>query len=412
LTKENLLISHTECSEVPPLSLDAYTIIKPEPVAFISYPYEWCFSQLKDAALATLRIQVLALEHGMTLKDASAYNIQFVHGKPVLIDTLSFESLAPGRPWIAYRQFCQHFLAPLALAQYCDIRLLQLLRNNLDGIPLDLVSRLLPRKTWFSFGLLSHIHLHSRAQARYSAKSVGPTSMKMSRNALMGLIDNCAGTIKKRVWSEKSSTWGAYYSQTNYSAAAQEHKTETVKGLLNHFSPKVVWDLGANNGLYSRLALQQGCQTIAFDSDYLAVEKNYQEAGKNGAPAMLPLVMDLANPSHGSGWHNRERMALLERGPADTVMALALVHHLAIGNNVPLSMIADFLNHACSSLIIEFIPKSDSQVQRMLATREDIFDGYDKAGFEKAFSHCFTIEKEIAIKDSARIMYGMRVKSN
>ncbi len=168
LVNAGLLIPHVEEHVDIALKTGAYRVLRPEPLPFISYPYEWCFSQLRDAALATLQIQMEALRFGMSLKDASAYNIQFRNGKPLLIDTLSFEKYEAGKPWVAYRQFCQHFLAPLALMSYTDIRLGQLLRVHLDGIPLDLTSRLLPCNTKLRMGLLTHIHLHGAAQKRYA----------------------------------------------------------------------------------------------------------------------------------------------------------------------------------------------------------------------------------------------------
>ncbi len=155
LVKSGLLIPHREVSEKPVYPELAVKVIQPELVPFISYPYEWSFSQLKDAALATLAIQKRSIKAGMSLKDASAYNIQFINGKPTLIDTLSFEIYKEGKPWDAYRQFCQHFLAPLALMARVDVRLGQLLRVFIDGIPLDLASRLLPASTrakfWFTY---------------------------------------------------------------------------------------------------------------------------------------------------------------------------------------------------------------------------------------------------------------------
>jgi hypothetical protein len=172
LVKAGLLIPHTEVNQAPAEAENAYKVIQPERVAFISYPYEWSFGQLKDAALATLSVQKRALKRGMSLKDASAYNIQFVHGKATLIDTLSFETYKEGQPWVAYRQFCQHFLAPLALMALRDVRLSQLLRVYIDGVPLDLASELLPWNTRLNFGLLTHIHLHAGAQKKYAGEEI------------------------------------------------------------------------------------------------------------------------------------------------------------------------------------------------------------------------------------------------
>ena len=187
LGKKDLLISHTETDMARKFSHDAYKIIRPEVVPFISYPYEWCFDQLKDAALATLQIQKCALDFGMTLKDASAYNIQFFHGKPKLIDTLSFEIYKEGSPWIAYRQFCQHFLAPLALMSYRDVRLSQLMRIYIDGIPLDLASSLLPFRAFLRPSLWAHIRLHAGMQRRFAGKRL-PKPPFLSKKSFFAFI--------------------------------------------------------------------------------------------------------------------------------------------------------------------------------------------------------------------------------
>ncbi|TLN09538.1 class I SAM-dependent methyltransferase [bacterium] len=331
LVKAGQLIPHKEVeigAEQPEI---AYRILQPELVSFISYPYEWSFGQLKDAALTTLAITRQALELGMLLKDASAYNIQFQHGKPVLIDTLSFEIYQEGRPWVAYRQFCQHFLAPLALMAFSDVRLNQLLRVYIDGIPLDLASKLLPGKTRWNFGLASHIHLHASAQKRYADQAVEKAAVekRMSKLSLLGLLDNLEGTVRGLKWAPAGTEWGDYYDSTNYTREAFELKKSLVSTCVGRVKPAQVWDLGANNGEFSRLASAQGIDTIAFDIDPDAVEKNYQAVKTNGEKKMLPLLLDLTNPSPAIGWENRERESLAERGPADLVLALAVIHHLS-----------------------------------------------------------------------------------
>ncbi|UCG62928.1 MAG: SAM-dependent methyltransferase [Candidatus Zixiibacteriota bacterium] len=410
LVKDKLLVAHEEIEDHSERKEQVYRVLKPTRVNFISYPFEWCFGQLKDAALATLGIQQRAMEYGMVLKDASAYNIQFVEGNPLLIDTLSFDRYEEGHPWIAYKQFCQHFLAPLTLMKYCDVRLGQMLRTHLDGIPLDLTSSLLPRKTWLSFPLLTNIHLHARSQIKYASKSRGTRVNGMSRRALMGLIDTLLSAVKRLSWQIKNSTWADYYENTNYEIQALEQKEKLVADFLDLIKPKLVWDLGANTGRFSRIAARRGINTIAFDFDPAAVEINYRECRKNSDTRVLPLVIDLTNPSPGIGWEHRERMSLIDRGPADCAMALALIHHLAIGNNLPLGRIARFLRSICSTLIIEFVPKEDSQVQRLLRSREDIFPQYTPSGFERSFEPFFSIEKKAGISDSSRSLYYMKAR--
>jgi hypothetical protein len=407
LTDAGLMICHEEVGADLARADGAYKILKPEPVPFISYPYEWCFSELKDAALVTLRLQKMALDFGMTLKDASAYNVQFLRGKPTLIDTLSFEKYREGQPWAAYRQFCQHFLAPLALMSYRDVRLNQLLRTCIDGVPLDLASSLLPFRTRLTFPLLSHIHLHARSQRHFADRPVDVRRRRMSRVSFLGLIDNLESAVKKLKWRPFATDWARYYEDTTYSDDALQQKKQLVAQFLDQLDPNLVWDLGANVGLFSRLASERGILTIAFDVDPACVEQNYLGAVENAEQNILPLLLDLTNPSPNIGWSNRERMSLLERGPTDTVLCLALIHHLAISNNLPFGMIAEFLNTICHSLIIEFVPKSDPQVQRLLATREDIFSDYTEPAFEDAFRRYFTEQASAAVADTGRTLYLM-----
>jgi hypothetical protein len=411
LSAARFLISHEECQTNLARTPDGYKVIQPVRVPFISYPYEWSFSQLKDAALLTLKIQKIAMEHGMSLKDASAYNIQFVQGKPLLIDTLSFEKYTEGRPWVAYRQFCQHFLAPLTLMAHSDVRLNQLSRIFLDGIPLDLASRLLPARTRFKFSLLSHIHLHARSQKHYQDKPVKTSERKLSRFSFMALIDNLQSAVAGLRWQPQGTEWAEYYEHTNYSASAIEFKRKCVDDFLKVLNPRHVWDIGANTGLFSRLASARHIPTVSLDIDPAAVEKNYRLSRQEGNLFLLPLVGDITNPSPAIGWGNTERMSLLERGPADTILALALVHHLAIANNLPFAKIAALFSGLCQTLIVEFIPKEDSQVQRLLATREDIFPDYHARGFEEEFTRFFSIECSEKIAQSGRIIYLLKNKS-
>jgi hypothetical protein len=417
LVKHHLLVSHEEINAESEIDDKAYKVIRPDQVPYISYPYEWSFSQLKDAALCTLEVQKLALKHGMVLKDASAYNIQFIKGRPVFIDTLSFEFYEEGSPWLAYKQFCQHFIAPLALMAYSDIRLSQLFRIYIDGIPLDLGSQLLPGKTWFKYSLLSHIHLHARTQKHYAdAAGKGgeiekagreikarPIS-KMGFEALMESIGSC---VKNLNWKLSDTEWGEYYSVTNYQDAAMLHKESLLAEFLTSLPEltPLLHDLGANNGHFSRIAERQGYTVIAQDIDPVAVEKNYLATKQDKASAILPLLQDLTNPSGWIGWATEERESFMARCQNQTVMALALVHHLAISNNVPLEKISLFFAALARYLVVEFIPKEDSQVQRLLATRVDIFPDYHEEGFEKVFAKQFRILRKEAIRDSSRVLY-------
>jgi hypothetical protein len=413
LTKVGVLIPHEEV-DVDPLEPGiAYKVIQPALVEFVSYPYEWSFGLLKEAALATLSIQKRALKRGMTLKDASAYNIQFVNGKAALIDTLSFEAYEEGKPWDAYRQFCQHFLAPLALMAHVDIRLNGLSRNYIDGVPLDLAAKLLPGRTRLNFGLLSHLHLHARMQTQQADKA--PSGMAvmggMRKEALIGLIDSLRNTVKKLEWKPGGTEWGDYYEITNYTDAGAKHKADIITKWLDDVKPEIVWDLGANDGTFSRLASERDIFTVAFDIDPTAVEKNYRQIKAQKEKNLVPLVLDLTNPSPAIGWHNQERDSLVERAPAEMVFALALIHHLAISNNLPLGDIARFFADAGKWLVIEFVPKSDSQVQKLLQSRKDIFNHYTLEDFEASFGEYFFIREKVAIMESERFLFLLEKKA-
>jgi ribosomal protein L11 methylase PrmA len=409
LVTAGLLVAHREVDIQPEDPATAYLVLQPELVPFISYPYEWSFRQLKDAALATLSIQKRALKVDLTLKDASAYNIQFFHGRATLIDSLSFEAYQEGEPWVAYRQFCQHFLAPLALSSLLDVRLNQLLRVYIDGIPLDLTSRLLPWRTRLMPGLSMHIHMHARAQERYAESDVreARSGRKLSKHALLDVVQSLEETVRGLRWKPGQTEWGDYYDATNYSQAAFEQKKQLVTEWSRRVGPRMVWDLGANNGIFTRLAVGQG-YALAIDSDPLAVDRDWRSVKHNKEKNILPIWLDLTNPSPDLGWDNQERESLSRRGPADLVLALALVHHLAISNNVPLPMLAGYLAGLGDWLIIEFVPKQDSQVQRLLRNRKDIFGDYTPEGFEREFGKFYQLVESQPLPESSRRMYLMK----
>ena len=417
LTEKKLLISHSEVDIEPPLPEKSLIILCPQLVPFISYPYEWCFSQLKDAALTTLAVQKQALRCGMSLKDASAYNIQFLNGRPVFIDTLSFEIYQRGKPWPAYRQFCQHFLAPLALMAHRCVEIAHLLKHYIDGIPLDLTSSLLPLRTFFAPSLVMHIHLHSRAQKKFQANDLKGTSSaktgyngEVSLTALNEILVSMESAIRKLKWSPRKSAWRDYYEHTNYVKESFQSKKNIVSEFLKLTSPEIVWDLGANTGIFSKIATDRGSFTVSADMDHATVELNYLKTKRQKNKKCIPLLLDLANPSGGIGWGNQERKGFLDRGEPDVVMALALIHHLAIGNNVPLEKLAAFFAGFSRYLIIEFIPKSDSQVKRLLQSRDDIFPDYEIDKFEKIFGDLFNLEIKKTLSGSERTLFLFKRK--
>lgn len=409
LKQRKLLIPHEEVAEsrFP----NAFKVLKPVQLSTISYPYEWCFRQLKDAALATLEIQKLAMDFGMSLKDASSFNIQFVHGKPTLIDTLSFEKLE-ARPWVAYAQFCRHFLAPLALMSRRDIRLVRLMRLHIDGIPLDLASKLLPWTTWLSFWLCVHVHLHAKNERRVAGKPVVAPRGKYRLSSLQGLIQSLESAVRGLQWEPGKQSWANYYESTVTGGGYVAHKKQLVSEFLDAATPASVWDLGSNTGLFSRLASDKGIPTCSFDGDPDCVEINYRETCRRGESNLLPLWMDLTNPSPALGWQHQERMSWLERARPDLTLALAIVHHLAIGNNLPLPKIAEFFGNFSRWLVIEFVPKDDSNAQKLLQVREDIFSDYTQENFEACFAKWYLTERKQQVADSNRILYLMRRRAD
>lgn len=408
LVGEGLLVAHTTLASTN----DGGRVLQPERLPFLSYPYEWCFGQLKAAAQATLTIQRTALEHGMTLKDASAYNLAFRGAQPVFFDTLSFAPYQEGEPWVAYRQFCQHFLAPLALMSRCDIRLGGLLRVHLDGIPLDLASALLPATTRLVPGLAMHLHLHAKAQQGGGGEPGKARTATVSKNGLLGLLDSLESTVAALRWEPQGTVWADYYAATNYTDTALLAKERLVGELLDAVTPApaLVWDLGANTGRFSRLASVRGAFTVAWDFDPAAVEQGWREVVERKETSLLPLTLDLMNPSPRCGWAGVERDSLQDRGPAEVVLALALVHHLALANNVPLPRLAAFLAQVGKHVVVEFVPKSDSQAQRLLAHRPDIFPHYTQAGFEAALEPHFVLLRREPVPGTERTLYLLQAR--
>ena len=405
LVSNGKLVSHIECEKFVPV----YKVIKPQKV-FITYPYEWCFSQFKEAALLTLDIQEAALRYGMSLKDANAYNIQFFEGRPVFIDTTSFEIYKENSPWTAYNQFCRQFLAPLALMANKDLSLSFLLTKNLDGVDISLASKLLPVSSYMDLGILRHIHMHAKIQNTYadSDKKININFSKFQMESLIYDLKNC---IKNLTIKKLNTEWGDYYANTNYSEKNFRQKQEILECFKNKIDSNFVVDLGANTGFFSRIFKDKAKLILSCDIDTQAVEENYFSIRKNNEKNVLPLVIDICNPTPALGWNGEERQSFFERVKnADVVLALAFIHHLAIGKNLPFEKIAQTFARLGNYLIIEFVEKNDSQIQKMLLNREDIFEDYTIENFENIFSRFYLIEDKVRLIDSSRILYLMRKK--
>lgn len=404
LAQKELIITHKEIKRTKD-----YILLEVEKVPFISYPYEWGFEQFKDAALLTLEIFKIALEHDMILKDASGYNVQFFKGKPIFIDTLSFDFYEEGAPWGAYGQFIRHFMAPLLIMRYVDERLNCMLKNYIDGIPVDMADAMLKGRGGFT--TKQHITWHSKSISKHSDSDKPMKQVQMTKKSLIQMMDMIVRQIQKLTRIEKDSEWGDYYQHTNYDDISEESKIKLVKDYVSkiNFDKKdILFDIGANDGKYSRIVADIDVQVVSFDIDYNCVNHNYCHIKRNGEDKILPLFLDCTNPTPSIGFNISERKSLNERGNVKGVMALALVHHLAISNNVPFEEIANWFATLGEYLIIEFVPKNDSQVEKLLKTRKDIFPWYQIDCFEKSFSKYFKIIEKNPVKNSKRTIYMMR----
>ena len=395
LIESGLLLPHEEV-DIGDLTPEGtiYCLTHPR-LPMISYPWEWPFSMLKEAALLHLDAMEMLLPHGFWLRDASAFNVQYDGNRLCLIDTLSIGQRIAESPWVAYGQFCSHFLAPLAMAAYRDIRTLSLWRNYIDGYPLDLAIKMLPFWRRYRPGLFMHLTLHARFQNAADRKEdIGKTKLlkrpKVSDRGLVGLIHSLRRTIEGIKWKRTSKVWEEYAEIRTYEDEDVVQKSEYVDRVVQRLQPRVVWDLGANTGEFSLIAGSHGAFVVSIDGDPACTEFLYQKISvENGKKRILPLTMNLANPSPGLGWNSNERLSLNDRGPADMVLALALIHHLVFSSCVPLSMIAKWFGNFAKHLLVEFVPPADPMVQKLLRNRGDEHLPYNLEVFRSSFGEFF-----------------------
>jgi hypothetical protein len=384
---------------------------------FVSYPWEWSFSMLKDAALLHLDIMEQLVPHGFWLRDASAFNVQYDGKRLCLIDTLSIGQRIPNSPWVAYRQFCAHFLAPLAMAAYGDVRTLGLWRNYIDGYPLDLVVRMLPVWRRYLPGLFLHLTLHARFQNRADrkedlGKQVTVRTPKVSDPGLIGIIRSLRRVITGIRWKRSSRIWEAYENIRTYQAEDVTAKSEYVEKIVRRLRPGIVWDLGANVGEYSMIAAAGGAFVVSVEGDPACVEHVYQRVfHTEESKHVLPLTMDLANPSPGLGWDSRERLSLKERGPADLLLALALIHHLVFSSGVPLEGIAKWFSSLTKYALVEFVPPTDPMVRKLLQNRGTDHLPYDLNEFLASFNTFFNLEDHVTL-NNGRTVYLLARKTD
>lgn len=412
LSSKGWLVAHTETgqdsSQLFP-HLPQGKIIRPTQIPFISYPYEWSFAMWQDAALLTLKVTKKALEKEMLLKDATPFNIQFIKGRPVFIDTLSFEKYKEGGPWVAYRQFCESFLSILLLMHYNHPDTNKLFTVYPNGVPLDLLATLLPFKARLSFNNTMHIFLQAKIKGGGDNKNAA-TQKKLPKQKLILLLDNLIGHIKKLRQKNTKLIWDDYYTNTILNNEYLQAKAGMVKSFVSAVEFNTMIDMGANDGYFSCLFKDTGKQIISIDGDANCINELYNKIRKEKIKTILPLINNIASPSPAIGWANAERSSINERLKADVVMALALIHHLAIGCNLPLSFVADWLSKIAPNLIIEFVPKSDEKVKMLLQNREDIFNEYTIEGFKAVFGRLYNIIKEERVGNTGRVLFLMQLK--
>ncbi len=407
LVKQGLLIPHETVQENLTGSSDYYLTLKPESISFISYPFEWSFDMLRDAALLTLQLLKESIAHGMVLKDATPYNIQWHNGKLIFIDSLSFEKYSAEKPWIAYRQFCENFLSPLLLMHYSKLPLQQLQLAYLEGIPLSITKSLLPWRSKFSLHTYLHIHLHAKVSAK--GNTADNKTAKFSKQKLVNLVSSLETLVTKLKNPGQQTAWSAYYDEAAQRDDYLARKTQIIQGWLTKLDEvKTAVDLGANDGMFSKLLASNNIKTIATDFDPICINNLYKEIKSKKQKNVQPLILDIANPSPSIGVNNTERTAFLKRAKVDLAIALAVIHHLVIGKNISFEQVAETFQQVCNYLIIEFVPKTDDKIQLMLSNKKDIYNNYTEENFTQAFSHYFKIEEKFPVGSSGRVLYLMK----
>jgi len=377
-----------------------------------SYPYEWSFSMLRDAAILQLELLRDALAEGFTLKDATPYNVQFDGARPVFVDVGSVERLGDGDPWYGYLQFCQQFLYPLLLCSYADLAFQPFLRGSLEGITPEVASRVLgplrlPRK-----GVLVHVALHARAQARFADTDADVKQELRKGGMRKELIEaNVKGllrTLDGLRWKQSESEWSSYSERGHYTDDDLRAKEAFVAEVAGQRHRGIIWDVGCNDGRFSELVADDCDRVVAFDGDHLVVDLLYRRLAQAGERRILPLVVDLTDPSPGLGWANRERAPFLERNRPDLVLALAVIHHVVISGNVPVPAALDLFAGLGGELVLEIPTERDPMVRRLLrGKRAGVHDDYRLDVIEPAIEARFAVRRRVDLPSGTRVLFEL-----
>jgi ribosomal protein L11 methylase PrmA len=390
---------------------DGWTaLLRHERLPFVSYVYEWPFSMLQRAALLQLDLLIASVENGLMLKDGTPYNVQWRGTEPVFIDVGSFERLRAGEPWAGYRQFCELNLFPLMLQAYRDVSYHAWLRGSLEGITPVELRNLLRFRDRFHRGVLTHVVLHAKLEARYADRTREVRSELQKAGFRKELVLANAKTLRKIVgrlqWNGSSAAWSGYGTSNTYGESDVELKAAFVRAAASELRPALVWDLGCNDGRFADVAAEYAQSVVAVDGDHAVVDTLARRLDAAGNTVILPLVGDLADPSPARGWRGAERRAFADRGAPDLTLALALVHHLAITRNVPLAELLDSFAASGGSLVVEWVEPSDPQAQRLLAPKRPGLHGdYNRAEWERGLFERFDVERTQELNDGLRVLY-------
>jgi hypothetical protein len=403
----------TERVDTAPPHSDGYAwaaVLRHDRIPFISYPYEWSFGMLKEAALLQLDLMRAALAEGMILKDSSAYNVQWNGAEPVFIDIPSFETLAPGEPWIGYRQFCELFLYPLMLEAYKGVDFRAWLRGSLDGIPAASLRPLLSARDLMRSGVLMHVVAQNALQRRYAgAKGSVRSSLAEAGFDKRFIVRNVEGlrhTVERMRPGGGKTVWADYAQTHSYDDAEFEAKCAFVRDAASRRRWPLVWDLGCNTGTFSRIAAEHADYVVAVDGDHMAIEHLFRtQKERPDRRRILPLVMNLADPSPNQGWRGLERRSLADRGTPALTLCLALIHHVVISASIPMRDFVAWLAGLGTSLVIEFVGREDEMVERLLANKDDQYGDYRGEVFEALLSEHFEIAAKQPLKGGKRAIY-------
>ena len=406
-----LIIPTREATDVDPQELEGTWagVLEHHKIPFVSYPYEWCFGMLQDAALLQLDLLLAALREDMMLKDASSYNIQWMGSQPVFIDTGSFEEFQEGQPWGGYRQFSQLFLFPLLLQSYRDLPFQPLLRGRVNGISAADCNAIMSLRDLFRSGVLSHVYLQSKLERRYGAartdvrKALHRAGFK--KELITANLKKLHKLISRLKWKPSGSTWSEYASNNPYSDSDTRFKRRFVKKVADAHPRSLVWDLGCNTGVYSRIAAANSDYVVSIDADQLAVERLYRQLKQEKNSKVLPLVNELADYSPDLGWRGSERRGLTSRDKPDLILALALIHHMVISANIPVSEFVEWLAETGGELVLEFVDKSDPMVQTLLRNKDDQYADYEKGFLEKNLKRFYRIKCQEELESQSRTLY-------